>query len=860
MRDSSCVTTWKSIARVVIAVALLAPRVLAGGSGLNVAVVVNQNSTNSVELGNYYCEQRGVPPQNVLRINWAGGGVTWTSSDFNTYLVNPLLGMLANRRLTNQVEYVLLSMDIPYRVVSTNGENSTTSALFYGYKTNDCPACQYPGCTLPPYTMNAYAGSEGIFRLTPPVSATSNSWLVIMLTSSNLAQAKAVVDRGVAGDFSMPTQAVFLAKSDDVNRNVRYTLFDNALFNIQLGGVMNAVRTNTYTTYGLGTMLGYANGSQVFTIYGSFAPGAMADSLTSYGGNIFENSEHTDALDFLNAGATASYGTVVEPCAYLAKFPTTMNYFYQARGFTLAESYYQSLTNPYQGILVGEPLSAPFARPANGAWSNLPENAPLAGNTNLELGFAAADARHPLQQVDLFVDGVFAQTITNILPRTNNILYVTLNGLRTNYAVPGNASLRSLASNLVLRLNSPAYSNATRVVAFAHGDRIELQGLDVVTPGAGISVAVSNFIGSAGVLTTFIGASRTNLLDTTAYGLREFTVAGALVIGDYLELTVTKTNGASFSVAVTNQSGSATFPGFVQSLLSAIHAEPNLQSPDGVIAEDLVTGNLAGGDPYAQFNLRARSPGIQAAQLQALLTGSFTISPTTTLGLDDNLNDLRPRNHLYLAAGLTNLNLTFAFNTTTNADGYHELTAVAYEGSHVRTQKRISTNVRIQNHPWSATFTTLLGGTNTALEATLQFAVVANTNNIAKIELFSTGGSLGASNNVDSAAFAIAASYLGIGLHPFYALVTRSDGQQYRTDTKWLRVVGAEPPFTVSVLAPAPTLTWPASAGRPYQILSATEATNIFTSRAGVTPTNSTGRWSETNNTAPQRYYRVKTP
>ncbi len=36
-------------------------RLWAGGSGLNVVVVVNQNSTNSVQLGNYYCEKRQIP-------------------------------------------------------------------------------------------------------------------------------------------------------------------------------------------------------------------------------------------------------------------------------------------------------------------------------------------------------------------------------------------------------------------------------------------------------------------------------------------------------------------------------------------------------------------------------------------------------------------------------------------------------------------------------------------------------------------------------------------------------------------------------------------------------------------------------
>src|SRR5947199_1712134 len=147
----------------------------AGGSGLNIVVVVNQNSTNSVQLGNYYCEKRNVPPQNLLRINWSGGTLTWTKSDFETFLRAPLNSMLASRQLTNQIDYVLLSMDIPYRVTessggpSSTGVNSTTSALYYGFKP-DGPGSD-PYCNLPGASASAYAGSEGIFRQTPPISA-----------------------------------------------------------------------------------------------------------------------------------------------------------------------------------------------------------------------------------------------------------------------------------------------------------------------------------------------------------------------------------------------------------------------------------------------------------------------------------------------------------------------------------------------------------------------------------------------------------------------------------------------------------------------------------------------------------------
>ena len=68
----------------VLAALLAAGTVWAGGSGLNVIVVVNQNSTNSVQLGNDYCEQRGVPPQNLLRMTgWTGGSIELESRRFS---------------------------------------------------------------------------------------------------------------------------------------------------------------------------------------------------------------------------------------------------------------------------------------------------------------------------------------------------------------------------------------------------------------------------------------------------------------------------------------------------------------------------------------------------------------------------------------------------------------------------------------------------------------------------------------------------------------------------------------------------------------------------------------------------------
>jgi hypothetical protein len=67
------------------------------------------------------------------------------------------------------------------------------------------------------------------------------------------------------------------------------------------------------------------------------------------------------ALRWLQAGATGSYGTVVEPCNLLGKFPrpavVTTAY---TSGRTLIEAYWQSVQQPGEGIFIGEPLAAPF--------------------------------------------------------------------------------------------------------------------------------------------------------------------------------------------------------------------------------------------------------------------------------------------------------------------------------------------------------------------------------------------------------------------------------------------------------------------------------------------------------------------
>ena len=95
-----------------------------------------------------------------------------------------------------------------------------------------------------------------------------------------------------------------------------------------------------------------------------FAPGAIADHLTSAGGVLIGGSQMS-ALRWLEAGATGSYGAVVEPCNIPQKFPyPAVVIGHYLRGETLIEAYWKSVNMPGQGIFIGEPLASPFRRPA----------------------------------------------------------------------------------------------------------------------------------------------------------------------------------------------------------------------------------------------------------------------------------------------------------------------------------------------------------------------------------------------------------------------------------------------------------------------------------------------------------------
>jgi uncharacterized protein (TIGR03790 family) len=973
----------------------------AGESGLNTIVIINQASPDSLALGNYYCERRAIPPENVLKVNWTGSKTIWTDAEFTQHLRMPLAEMLAHRNLTNQINLVVLSMDLPFTTDVIAGgatnRNSTTSALFYGTKPASAGATDL---------TNRYDRSELPFIWVRSNAVPALQFLTTQITAGSLAQARQLVDQGVQSDGKFPLNPVLLAKSSDPDRNLRHFDFDNAIFNHRILGFDQLFRTNSDSPQNATGLLGYQTGLAQYQISSnSFVPGAIADSMTSFGGIIIGANGQTRLLEFIHAGASGSYGTVAEPLSDVQKFPNPMVYFYQSRGFNLAEAYYQSLAVPYQGLIVGEPLAAPFARPGSGKWSGSLSNTILSGTVPMTIDLHARDASRPLQQVDLFVDGKFHSRVTNLPPAPGNVLHISLNGYPLRYTVPAAASLASIVTDLANLLNQTTVTTLTKIKAQAHGDRLELQSFGddrqsypfylsnfIATPPTGLEYRVAylpdtqpahlflgglnpagqfqmhfeipnqrvhwleastnlfswqriytntisgvthfrdpeshlyphrfyrlagapasqppqlaalgflpsqkfrlelqsvpgqaaailtstnqfdwtglvtnwpggpltyddtppgglsqrfyramlvspglptltenqlsaqasllqitnpaqpyviqfrtnntpwqtlttNFafreiqlsahssLGSASNLTTFIRTPHPTFRRSEAHGIDEYKITAImpLAAGAWLQFTFTKTNGAVVTVGITNQIAGNNPTNLAAQIVNLINAHPDLQGDDGVAAEDFVANSV-----FAGFTLRARSPGYAAAQLNAHARRyGVTISPSSSRPLMKNAADLQSRHHLYLTAGALHLNAQFPLDTTTLPDGHHELTAVAYEGSHVRTQTRATIPICISNSPLAATLDLGLLTNNSPAQGLYSVQVNVNTNNVNLVTLHSTGGPIAFATNNSNPTFSVIASNLWIGRHPFYATVETVTGQKYRTPTSWIRL------------------------------------------------------------------------
>lgn len=309
------------------------------------AVIVNTDDPSSMEVAEYYLRARDIPRRNLLRVSIPGSPPRLTVEQFET------LKEQLEPQLRPDLEAMVLVWTTPYAVAC----NSITSALSLGFDAEQCA----DGCAagrLSPYFDGKARRPFHDLGIRPSM----------LLPAADVDLAKSVIDRGRVAGFRLPEAGAYFVVTQDTARNSRAAQFPPS-------GAIPARRLQVRTMKAPGLadihdimiyLIGAVRVNQLDTL--SFLPGALADHLTSSGGMLV-NSSQMSSLRWLEAGATASYGTVSEPCNHPQKFPNgSLLLKHYLSGETALEAYWKSVAWPAQGLFIGEPLAAPYCRSCAG--------------------------------------------------------------------------------------------------------------------------------------------------------------------------------------------------------------------------------------------------------------------------------------------------------------------------------------------------------------------------------------------------------------------------------------------------------------------------------------------------------------
>lgn len=313
----------------------------------DLAIVVNLDDPLSADIAAAYAEARGIDDTRIVGLS-LGTEASLSASGFEAEKA------VLDAMLDDDVQALLLAFTQPYRV----GCMGTSAAFALGFDEAYCSTPCSPTQAAPTYNSSSTAPwtDHGVRP-------------AMMLAVDTLEDAQALIQRGLDADETNPTGTGWLVRTSDAARSVRYADFQGLpdrfapdALDLRYQDAVEGDGEDTVT--GAEDVLFYLTGlTHVADLEtNTWRPGALADHLTSFWGVLSDSSGQMPITAWLEAGATASYGTAHEPCNYQQKFPRASvlvpAYF---AGDTALEAYWRSVQWPGEGNFVGEPLARPFS-------------------------------------------------------------------------------------------------------------------------------------------------------------------------------------------------------------------------------------------------------------------------------------------------------------------------------------------------------------------------------------------------------------------------------------------------------------------------------------------------------------------
>jgi uncharacterized protein (TIGR03790 family) len=328
------------------------PRVPGRLSNKDIGLVINTADPYSVDVGEFYIHARKLSPEQILRIELPVRP-TLTPEEFEP------LKVAIDAHFGAQTQALALAWTTPYAVSC----NSITGALALGY---DAGLCADASHSCAPSKLSPYFNARTARPFTDLKMRPS-----MLLAAPDVAAARRLIERGVGADRSLglrgePPAHAYYTITTDRARSSRAPLFPPPGAVRNAGIVIHVEKTQAIEH--VDRVMLYETGAtrvdKLDTI--GWLPGALADHLTSFGGVLDSKNGQMSAIEWISAGATASYGTVSEPCSHPQKFPhPQVLLLHYLQGSTAIEAYWKSVAWPLQGVFIGEPLAAPFAKAAS---------------------------------------------------------------------------------------------------------------------------------------------------------------------------------------------------------------------------------------------------------------------------------------------------------------------------------------------------------------------------------------------------------------------------------------------------------------------------------------------------------------
>lgn len=316
----------------------------------SIAVIVKRGDLQSVKIAEYYQQQRGLAVEQIFTVDLPDTPVMGATEFKEVY-------QTLQAQLPDKIQALVLTWHKPYRV----GCMSVTSAFTFGF---DAKFCQEfgKGCQATansPYFDSYSAKPWQELGMRPSM----------LLSGRNFTEVKRLIDLGVSADGRMPNGTAYLVRTSDRSRSSRWGVFkalaDQWAFNEQLAIEYVDLSSQDSPNYlqDKQDIMFYQTGLDRVPMIEEnvYLPGAIADHLTSAGGMGLAQNGQMKAFRWLEAGATGSYGAVIEPCNFTAKFPNPAVLIpHYLSGDTLIEAYWKSVKQPGEGLFIGEPLARPY--------------------------------------------------------------------------------------------------------------------------------------------------------------------------------------------------------------------------------------------------------------------------------------------------------------------------------------------------------------------------------------------------------------------------------------------------------------------------------------------------------------------